>query len=256
MSVLKETEGRFYPVKGNPKIARYISLTKFISMLAKSSLFFSRISKLEDPYEGTYPKRTNDEVFIEMTDLLNQGQFGPAVTENTIKEGIEKRNLFDSKLREITCVNCWHKFERENYLLWKSYSGTDDGIMILSRYEKLYFQLEQKVEKFTISRIDYHNYENVYLGNYNTNIAFINKPHFYSDEEEIRAIHEVSHIKWEHNWSEEECANGVYFNVDLDQLIDEIRIAPFAPKWYFDLVCSLNKQYDLNKLVRYSELKK
>jgi hypothetical protein len=36
---------------------RYMSLTKFVSMLDTKSLYFSRTDKLSDPFEGSYPSK-------------------------------------------------------------------------------------------------------------------------------------------------------------------------------------------------------
>ena len=41
---------------GNEKIWRYLDFAKFINILDKKSLFFSRVDKLGDPFEGSFPK--------------------------------------------------------------------------------------------------------------------------------------------------------------------------------------------------------
>lgn len=258
MSVHQIENAVFYQVVGNPTICRYIDVRKFISMLLKKSLFFVRISKLDDPYEGTYPKITRQKRIEWYQDHLRKNPEVRRLSDDEIQQNVLDSEQMDLLIREITCINSWHNFEKENFLLWKSYSNIDAGVAILSTYNKLHDQLNLVKEKdFTISRVEYGNYESGYFGHGNSNLAFIHKPDFYSDEKEIRAIIELQHeAGWIHDWENEENENGIYVPVNLDILIDEIIVAPFAPKWYFEIIQSLNKKYDLNKPVRYSALRK
>jgi hypothetical protein len=50
----KENE-LFDTPSNNSKIWRYLDFTKFIDLLDKSSLFFCRLDKLGDPFEGVCP---------------------------------------------------------------------------------------------------------------------------------------------------------------------------------------------------------
>jgi hypothetical protein len=44
-----------YP-KENYKVYKYFDIIKFISLLQRKSLFFCRLDKLEDKFEGSSPK--------------------------------------------------------------------------------------------------------------------------------------------------------------------------------------------------------
>ena len=44
------------PENENTKIWRYLDFTKFVSLLDKSALFFTRADRLNDPFEGSYSK--------------------------------------------------------------------------------------------------------------------------------------------------------------------------------------------------------
>ena len=50
-----QTAPVFFP-KENYKIVKYMDLAKFISLLHSKSLFFCRLDKLEDKFEGSSPK--------------------------------------------------------------------------------------------------------------------------------------------------------------------------------------------------------
>jgi hypothetical protein len=43
------------PSDGNVKIWRYIDIVKFLSLLEKRALYFSRVDLLGDPFEGSLP---------------------------------------------------------------------------------------------------------------------------------------------------------------------------------------------------------
>ena len=42
------------------KIWRYMDFTKFVNLLYTESLFFCRVDRLEDKWEGTFPKKMID----------------------------------------------------------------------------------------------------------------------------------------------------------------------------------------------------
>ena len=46
------------PVNEKATIWRYLDFTKFVSLLDKRALFFSRTDKLGDPFEGSCAKRS------------------------------------------------------------------------------------------------------------------------------------------------------------------------------------------------------
>lgn len=47
-------------VSKDTAIAKYLDLTKFLSLLIKESLFFCRLDKLEDQFEGATAKKNYD----------------------------------------------------------------------------------------------------------------------------------------------------------------------------------------------------
>ena len=50
----------FYP-KSDYNIAKYLDLTKFISLIQRKSLFFCRLDMLEDKFEGLSPNITYEQ---------------------------------------------------------------------------------------------------------------------------------------------------------------------------------------------------
>jgi hypothetical protein len=57
------------------------------------------------------------------------------------------------------------------------------------------------------------------------------------------------------DWSKNEIEDGVFINVDLEEMIDEIVVGPFAPVWFVGLIENLILEYGLKKPVRMSKLR-
>jgi hypothetical protein len=63
MSIIQDTAPLFYlPDDEDIPVSKYMDLTKFLSLICRKSIFFCRLDKLEDTYEGQYPKKTYERV--------------------------------------------------------------------------------------------------------------------------------------------------------------------------------------------------
>ncbi len=125
-----------YP-KGNYSIVKYLDLTKFLSLLSRNELFFCRIDKLEDQFEGRLPKPNYDLRVQYQKELRDSGFFTVEMPDDKIYESVEKSYKFNEKIRSLTCVNCWNKKADESAALWKIYSDFNKGIMIKSSISNL-----------------------------------------------------------------------------------------------------------------------
>ncbi len=77
-----------FPIKHKKttKIWRYLSFTKFVSLLATKSLFFSRADKLNDKFEGSFSDfnvKLRPTLYKNAPDLLQQI---PTIHKNLIKK--------------------------------------------------------------------------------------------------------------------------------------------------------------------------
>lgn len=247
---------RLYKVEGNPTMCRYIDLTKFLSMLHKQSLFFTRVDKMEDPFEGSYAKKNHEARKEWYRHMEKIGFFKDVATDDEIEKAIANYDWLTQKMPAITTINCWHKSETESALMWKSYSSTNSGIMLKSNFARVVKSMEETKQNVYISEVHYLDYNIEVMPDGNTFLPFIHKQNFYTHENEIRLLHEVPNKGFEHDWSKEDSEFGVNIQVNLDILIEEIIVAPFVQKWYIDLIASLNERYGLNKPIKISQLAK
>jgi hypothetical protein len=246
-----------YKVEGNPQLQRYISFEKFVSLISRQTLFFTRVDKLEDPFEGTSPKivRLGLRHFYEQRN--REGFFTVPMTDEVIEKNIKQHEEHTEKMRALYVINCWHKRESENALMWKAYSTTNSGIMIKSCYERVVNSLKDAEEKIQSSFVKYKDFENDRRMDFGNGLhPIINKTNFYSDETEIRFVHQVPNERWVHNWADEESQDGIYIKVNVDEMIEEIRVAPFAPARYIDIIKAVCEKFGVSKPISRSALAK
>jgi hypothetical protein len=250
-----DSSPRFFEPEESLMLARYIDITKFLSLLKDDQLFFCRLDKLEDKFEGTLPKISRKEFGAFYKHLSVTGFFKSPMTEEEIERKINEDFEFREKLKALNCVNCWNEFKGESYALWKVYSDLNQGIMIKSSFGRIINALKESEEKVYCSKVKYidHDTDSIDIGN--TMTPMVHKHKAYSYEDEVRLIHEVSNVGWKHDWENEKYENGIKINVNLGQLIDEIVISPFASEWFTELIRDILGKYSLNCKLIDSKLK-
>ncbi len=238
------------PKNENAKIWRYMDFTKFVSLLDKSALFFSRADRLGDPFEGSYPKAN-----VKLRPEIYKGKIPP----NELRDLSQFNKLFI----KFTAINCWHLSEYESAAMWKLYLKSNEGIAIQSTFKGLKDCFKHGEEDIFIGRVKYIDYEKAWLPEGNTLYPFVHKRKSFEHEQELRAIiqkfrhknkGEYTNIMDEIDWSKPPFDDGIYVQVDLSVLIDKISLAPTSPKWLFELVKSVTKIYGLDKAILQSSL--
>ncbi len=250
----RQTAPVFYP-ESDYTIVKYLDLTRFISLIQRQSLFFCRLDKLEDNFEGMTAKPNFDLRIKHYHQLRDSGFFQIQLSDDEIVQKVKEQYEFDKKKKAIICVNCWNKKSNESAALWKIYSDFSKGIMIKSSISKLIKSLESTSENLSLSEIKYIDYSQEVMSDGNSMYPIIHKQVAYSYEEEMRLIYEVPlESGWEYDWSKEEVMEGLYIKVDLNDLIEEIVVGPHSPQWFFKLIQDISEKYYLNKSIQKSQL--
>jgi hypothetical protein len=240
---LVNTHPEFAPPDNTVKIWRYFDFAKFISMLDKRALFFSRADKLGDPFEGSYSKetvrsRSRDE--RQISDMLKQ-------------------------IPRFTIINCWSISESESASLWALYSRTGQGIAIQSTVGRLKMCLgvEEDQNKSHIGayiyKVKYIDFQNDIMPDHFLLSPFLHKRKSFEHENELRAIImqwppkiydkilKMKGIPYEEVVKAGEIFNqGEYVDVDLERLIENVYVSPLSPNWFRCLVDSVLEKYALN----------
>ncbi len=244
----------FYP-QLNYQVVKYMDLIRFVSMLQRKSLFFCRLDKLEDHFEGTTSEVNWQRRFDNHSrqHILSK-DFRP-LTEEEILLRVEQDYERDRKAKAIKTVCCWNISNSESAALWKIYSNINQGIMITSKVTSIIEAFKETKENIDLSEVKYLNHSCDKMPDGNIMYPVIHKHLAYSYEKELRMIHTVDYGPGLlYDWSREEVDTGKYIPVNLNELIDEVIMSPYSPPWFFKLVENLCESYGMSKVILKSEL--
>lgn len=156
-----QTSAPVYFPSDNYKIVRYLDLVKFLSLIQTNRLYFSRLDKFEDSYEGTIPELTFQyykEWYTSFTHNRLLDIIQTSVEEHVEQAMIEEKEA-EEKYKKLVCVSCWNKYNSESYALWKIYSDLAKGVMITTDIERLKASFKNTKEEIQLSEIKYLDYK-------------------------------------------------------------------------------------------------
>jgi hypothetical protein len=232
-------------------IWRYMDIIKFISLIDRQSLFFTRLDNLGDPFEGSLTKRRQSD----RKDL--EERFGAILYRDS-------RRLVESILVN-TIVNCWHMNVGESFAMWKLYVPDNHGVVIHSTIDRLirsfrsyegenpqqegYWIPELFAKIGIVKYIDFDHYDGV------GEDIFLLKRLSFKHEQELRAvIEDKSFMGDPHPDDPRFRGGGDYVPCAIETLIKEIYVPPGVPSWIRNTVTSLVKKYGYDFPVKKSVL--
>jgi hypothetical protein len=130
-------------------IWRYMDFVSFYAMLTTSTLFFRRLDKHSDQFEGTLSDTTINKVI----------EYRKAFPDGTSKVAEEWAKHFAAGfqfMKSIVLCNCWTINDEENYALWRIYlNGNKEGIAIKSNGKRLKDSLQRNKYKIDFGKVIY-----------------------------------------------------------------------------------------------------
>ena len=235
------------PLPPQATLWRYMDFTKFVSLLEGDALFFARADKFGDPFEGALPiDRTP-----QYADLAD--------------EEVSKYKYLRAELRRFTLISCWHESVHESDAMWKIYSSANSGIAIKTTCDAFVrsFRVEEQIHLGKVRYIDHEN-EDISAPRDNWLSPYFYKRNSFAHEQEVRAI--IQHVPNEPHpddlpdpltreklpiW-QDICDHGMTYEVDLNELIQEIVVDPSAPDLLLHLVHLVAKRYGLQASIQAS----
>ena len=221
---------------------RYMDFTKFVALLEMRALFFARSDKLNDPFEGSLPKRNIEARYTNL-----HPEF-----EEAILSLPSLMSAFWVQLKRFTLVNCWHESNYESEAMWKLYTSTNGGLAIKTRFGAF---VESFItdENIHIGKVQYVDYDNDLIPADDPLSPYLHKRKSFKHEQEVRAI--VQNVPTSQITElQDDYDIGKYYEVDLNLLIQEVVVDPFTPEWFLDLVSLVAKRYDLQAPIVSSRL--
>ena len=223
-------------------IWRYMDFLSFYSFLLTNSLFFRRLDKYTDAFEGVLPEQTQ-------LDLLAYRKSIPHTSGTEAKNWLANNLAKIAEFKSYTLSNSWTIGEDENYALWKIYlGGHSDGVAIKTTAGSLRncFMKDGSGYEISCGVVKYeslaHNQINIYS-------VATNKRPPYAYEKEYRAL--IINQRNNH-WDPDTNSTiaiprfevGENVSVDPEGLIDNLYISSFSCGWFKSLL-----QTTLNNLL-------
>jgi hypothetical protein len=229
---------------------RYMNHTKFVVLLQQRRLWFARLGALEDNYEGSL---TN----VRMAPSPLPPGFGPLHWSRALGGNyldIVKRD-FRLMGRDHTFVSCWHVNDGESAAMWGLYVNLGEGVAIKTTFGKLKESFRDAGETVHAGLIRYLNYDTETTEPENPFAPFISKRKSFEHERELRLLTQDDPRAelWDSGTKQwkggTDIKAGIAVRVDMDLLIEEVRVAPTMPKWYVDSVVELTQRYGVKARV-------
>lgn len=205
---------------------RYLDFAKFVSLLDSRALFFARVDLVGDSFEGSFPRQNRE--------------LGPEMRQ--MRKG----------LTECTFVNCWHLSADESVAMWQLYARSQYGVAIKSTYKQLVKCLPEHKPPILAGVVRYMDYDTGEIPDDNTIHAFMHKRLSYQHEQEVRVL--IQDLAAMTMFGRRVPAFGFPIEVDMVELINEVSLSPGQPPWFFELITSVIKKYDLELAVVRSRL--
>ena len=236
------------PANPDSPIWRYTDLAKLLSIFERSALFFPRLDKLEDRFEGYYTKTVLALEKLKFEDLPSElrDQIPDEQTLLAMKGNQKRIREFAKEQREITFVNSWYCNQHESAAMWAQYLRTQEGIAIESSYRRLTESLrDYKDFEVFVGLVKYIDYESDSIPFGNSLSPVMCKRKSFEHERELRAV------IWtlQHGKNDSGPANkfkgesGIYVPVDVAGLIERVYVCPTAQTWVRKLIDSLVKRF-------------
>lgn len=226
------------------KIWRYMSFTKFIYLLDRSALYFGRVDKLGDPFEGSFGQRNlsgelRPEEMIPVFESMVPGSKRTGWHVRTTQE----REWAYKTGQGSTFANCWHMNEHESAAMWSVYSRLGEGIAIQSTYHRLRdsFISEDHDQRVNIGIVTYVDYDVDAVPESSLLYPYLFKRKSYEHERELRALAlDDAFIRERMSGNTNPVSlPGKIIDVDLGILIESIHVSPNSPEWFTELVRSM-----------------
>jgi hypothetical protein len=227
-----------------------MDFTKYVALLDTRKLFFSRVSCLDDPFEGSFPSAQTP--MQRLLDMLPPGAIPPGAVIQ-MSPGLEQTWEW---IRQWALVSCWHSSAHESAAMWKPYASSTMAVAIKSTVGRLKLSLGSPPpltpnfnakEEYFFGMIEYIDFESGKIPPGSFAAQFFRKHHSFEHERELRVLRLEYPMKGQEADRElKPPDSGRGFPIDLNSLIEAIYVAPQAPTWYLSLVESVTNRFGVS----------
>jgi hypothetical protein len=230
-----------------------MDFSKFVLLLKEKALYFARADHMGDKFEGAKGATTNrivwDDYYLRSfrEAILNppDGKTCTLSYEEVQREAerlLKELETFGHRQSQTNYLSCWHESKTESEALWRLYCPPpSSGVAIRTSYGSLNESLGDNPD-IAIGRVQYIDFRKEFAG---PNDAIFRKRHSLIHEREVRAV-----ICEQKN----QIGFGIRRSVDLNLLIHQVVISPFAGEWFEALLKDTMAKFDVTIETVQSEL--
>lgn len=216
------------------KVWRYMNYTSFMALLNSGSLHLTRCDQFDDHFEGIVPEEDARLQRDQYKDaLVNKSRLTPG----QLAEVLEK--VWRKYQRHYVFINCWHISSHESAALWKLYGTAKESIAIQTTYDRLREVLPASYQIGEVKYVDHETYMNREKDGF---FSIMFKRKSFQHERELRVCY-VDAYEFQQdvkNPAEFFCPTNARLvetvPVDLNALVESVRIGPQTPDWFVKLV--------------------
>lgn len=206
------------------RLWRYMSFARYMLLLNTSKLWFSRVDKFDDPFEGAVTP---------FNAIIRDNQMSGS--EILSHPGIQGHfDWFHEGRRRMHYANCWHMSNIESNAMWEKYPSTETVAVVSDRSGFREGLLTER--EIFLGRMEYKNYLPDTTDSVNDSNGFgpiFTKRNNFEYEKEVRAVlldasdmASTTHDSVTFPKLLKDNPDGIEIEVNLEKLIKEVRIHP------------------------------
>ncbi len=234
-------------------IWRYMDFSKYVDILENSTLFFSSISGFEDKLEGLNNAYADNLYY----GLHNNENGKPAIfktnkrpdNDQALKDSIGLKQFVKQHeelwLKSIG-INCWRIDKVESHAMWKAYLKSNEGVAIKSNVRSIKKSITlNEFQVLRIGKVQYIDYDSTIIDITKNPLSSIHyKSNYFNYENELRLIYyEKETISNKLPNYKKSDGLGYMVSINIEMLITEVIVSPYAPRWFYSLVEKITKNY-------------
>lgn len=227
------------------KVWRYMDLGKYLDLVTTASLVMPNATLMQDPYEGQVGG-FNQRLEIPSDLVMSHEQMEQA--RRTIAQA--RRDL-----QAHTYLSCWHAAEHESAGMWSLYADEDKGVAVITTWGRLKASLQTDV-LIHGGAVQYLDYDAQRLPEDNALSIYCFKRVSFEHEREVRLVIQniyglLNGMGMQHPTepgqepallAEARKLGVARIPINLDSMVDEVRVSPAAHSWFADMVAQVTAQ--------------
>lgn len=232
---------------------RYMDFSKYVAMIQEGGLYFSRASTFNDKFEAAAGIASREHVWNEhyleyfRATIRTPPDGYPSLTGTEADIDQEASRLL-GKLRSAyarardSLVSCWHINDVESEAQWQIYcSPGAPGVAVRTNIDRLWRAMLDK-QHANIGKVQYIDFKTSFASG---DQRIYCKRSSLAHEREVRAVLPNDRIS---------PLDGILVKCNLNDLIEQIVISPFAPPWFGAVVRETTSRFGYDFQISASEI--